>query len=1205
MADTQNGGGGHGRGAMVGVVAAIAATMALVSGVGGDHGRSATPPSASAVSYPRHRPSHDALCKLLRDHYALGTGNDACAEAKRRFRRAGSLVIVATVPDPVESRLGAVFDEMVEAFDLAAVEAGYEADGYAIPWATGAPAAAQESRTRLDGANETLWHRRGSQARVKPGALLFRRAVPTPDAPLLLVLLVGENATSGVHPKAFRHALDFACEVGPADAPIRLLGPTYSGSARSVADGFDAWRARLRERDESHETNSGACRRAFDALSGSATNPQVAEILRRNGDTFLSMQIPDDVLRRHMLEFLRKSGAEDRDVALLVESGTSYAESFATGSGPDPANASARKPPAANDADSGPLIVHYPLHLAQLRTERDRQLGPDGAGVLGFDANARAGLALPLAAPLARDVPPSQSPVVSANRAEIELEQSLGLLRTRGVRFVGLVGSDVEDVLFLAHEVRQELPDAQIFTASSDLLYIHPRHVADFLGAWVFSTYSPAPSSQAWDSGPDGRRSPIAFSSTNQEGAFDALLALVADASPSRWEELLDKMRGTHRRATRGSASPAIWISVVGRDAIWPKDRLEIAATEEATKVEAFAWPAKLAPWRLPASDAQSPRRLASLSFLLFLTFVLAGSAMLAALALDVLPWGLGARICARLPALTRLLAPRDPDGRAWLGRIGVHVAVAGVVVAWLAVASAGTPAWAPPNESPSDFAAGLQWILGVVAFVALCSPVVGLLGCAGGPLLERLLGSRRAAAVGVGLASLLFLGGFRSAALDVFAHGFDLERILWYRRSTALASGLSMLVPVTLLGAAAVVAGLASGRRRRLDACRAGVDCFADAGDPVPGHLADRVCLFLGMPPSFLRRAPRHTEPLARALPWIAAGIVATSLVLGTSRWHVRTPDPIWLELFVVSLGLAIAARVTADAVRCVQSWLSLRRLLRALAAGPLADAFDRLPPTLARSFGLSLHERPLDAVQLRRSLDAVSRLEALAKDAGGELADELRRAAKENDLAEGQALAPELCGVAAEGRPTFAFETQLARRLASLARTLSERLDATNGFSVNLSGDTPAAGGSTGRIAVAKLREATEDFVAGEETRFLSFVFAHMKAMATSAVFGICALLLAAGSYPLQPQNLILNAVLAGLVVIVGLVLMLLVQVERDDLLSRIANRTPNRVDWDMSFVTQIGLYVALPVATVLVTHFPALGAPLADLVGWIHGG
>jgi hypothetical protein len=104
------------------------------------------------------------------------------------------------------------------------------------------------------------------------------------------------------------------------------------------------------------------------------------------------------------------------------------------------------------------------------------------------------------------------------------------------------------------------------------------------------------------------------------------------------------------------------------------------------------------------------------------------------------------------------------------------------------------------------------------------------------------------------------------------------------------------------------------------------------------------------------------------------------------------------------------------------------------------------------------------------------------------------------------------------------------------------------------------------------------------------------HLRVLAS--VLSVVPLLLIAASlvYPLQPQRF-LELVLWGLLIgVVSTVIWVYIQMERNELLSRIARTTPNRVGFDRSFVTSILTYL-LPLISLVLAQFPYVSDTLSS--------
>src|SRR5262249_8417387 len=139
--------------------------------------------------------------------------------------------LVVLTPDPVELSRGDGFDSVLEGVEEAigrgvVVEDGsrvdYVRDRHWFPWKGGEPG---RDRTKC-------WER-------MPGVVLYRPSVVT--AAPLLVLFVGETPTWGLRWRQFDAAIQMVRRyAGHGYAGrVAILGPTYSGTARSLAAGLE------------------------------------------------------------------------------------------------------------------------------------------------------------------------------------------------------------------------------------------------------------------------------------------------------------------------------------------------------------------------------------------------------------------------------------------------------------------------------------------------------------------------------------------------------------------------------------------------------------------------------------------------------------------------------------------------------------------------------------------------------------------------------------------------------------------------------------------------------------------------------------------------------------------------------------------------------------------------------------------------------
>jgi hypothetical protein len=76
---------------------------------------------------------------------------------------------------------------------------------------------------------------------------------------------------------------------------------------------------------------------------------------------------------------------------------------------------------------------------------------------------------------------------------------------------------------------------------------------------------------------------------------------------------------------------------------------------------------------------------------------------------------------------------------------------------------------------------------------------------------------------------------------------------------------------------------------------------------------------------------------------------------------------------------------------------------------------------------------------------------------------------------------------------------------------------------------------------------------------------------------------------TYPFQPQRFLFILVLLLIMVTGPLTVLILLQMNRDEVLSRIAKSEPGKVTWDRHFISQMVLYGVLPLFSVIASQFP----------------
>src|SRR5262249_25474821 len=139
----------------------------------------------------------------------------------------------------------------------------------------------------------------------------------------------------------------------------------------------------------------------------------------------------------------------------------------------------------------------------------------------------------------------------------------------------GVLATDKRDHIYLAEEIARHRPDVLPFTLESSLLYLHPDAVGFMRGTLIASTYPLNPRMQQltrWFS-----RNAQQFGGSPGQGVYNALALLLerpdilldyrAPRAPSEGRSERDDEECVRSTA---ACAPAVWLSVVGRDALLP-----------------------------------------------------------------------------------------------------------------------------------------------------------------------------------------------------------------------------------------------------------------------------------------------------------------------------------------------------------------------------------------------------------------------------------------------------------------------------------------------------------------------------------------------------------------------------------------------------------------------------------------------------------
>ncbi|MBI1816669.1 MAG: hypothetical protein HYR72_16955 [Deltaproteobacteria bacterium] len=1219
--------------------------------------------------------------------------------------------LVATVPDPLDSGSGWLFDRYVDAIERAVAATEYLLDRHSFPWEC-----AREARKQCaeKGGEPTDACRLASLHRRQPGVLLFRRPGKHGEKPgeLLVVYLVGETPTWGVHKPALKRALDAACPVrdghGKCPQEIRLLAPTFSGSAESLRIAIEEW-SRLDRSLRPIPINPN-----FRIISGSASdyaNKATLDPLSVGG--FHATTVTSEAEIETVVKYFERWNVDACRVAMLKEANTAYGRGVVRGEGWGDACLS------LGDSSGGVggggrrgvqvqdwLVLPFPSNISQVRSayERGKSRNPAANGDL-----PRAALEFSLEeGEAARDVPPAQSPRMTSNTDDLVLASILSTISRERIQYVGILATDVRDTLFLAEQIRRYCPDVRLFTVSSDLLYTHPDHSSALEGMLVASSYPLFSKNQMWTDRIGGRHLRQQFSDSGSEGTYNATLALL-----DKRDWLVDYATPFTNFEHGHKRRPPVWLTVVGRGDLWPlmyRDAGSYSHSDyvfgagggdvDTRKVTAGGW------GQIQSGFARVLIALISLFCLLncagyFYAVVASWYAhRRTAGGLAAAPDGARVRRTRHWRVLDVLRPPRR-----WRQRRehALYVAV-GFVALLLAYASLARLVFLVVKFEPSSTpdieigkwtvtAKNLDCATMIVAQLCMRALVVASIVAVTGvlrPSLSRPLANARRWLrwFGVGLhgrrdAVGVFVGvscvALSAAVLDwwlrvlrmgvaspksivpsiaaelariwpVGLPGQIVERLSWWvptdfpqlflERAGDVLGGVSPLAPLLCLGAGWYVWSFCHLRRLRF--LRTLV---------VPNPLLER---------------PSWQLPSRRLAPRLQRGADDAGLE-GFESWVVRTARspwrwglPLWISTVVivlvgvvpcawlwrrclpsfegpgfdalVQIGFALLYGGVALAfLQFMALWYQTRRLLRRLTLHPMIEAYSALPNRISQK----LHQRMFAHVPtvtelglpIERWRALVLKADRIAEDLHRELNAAVRGANKYPQAA--AAVHPGIVWSqfsqnmekAEMAASTFAQDLESAARqwgtvrvtrsvtqqlLSQGARSLVKLLevfwrrgpipgrpkrdDKTGDHGEATKHDTSAPPNPLGEVGEWLLD--AEDFVAIQVVTFLTQTFVHLRNLMVLTTIGALLLLLTITAYPFQPQRLLLLFIWVVILTIVGGVVMVFVQMNRNEVLSRITHTKPNKVSFDASFLSSILTYGVLPVLTLLATMFPQIG-------------
>jgi len=1049
--------------------------------------------------------------------------------------------VVATLPDPVDSHFAREFDLFLAAIRRAMEQSGYVQDRHCLAWPTpGSKLTPEELEAR----------------RHLPGLVIYRHdgSVSDGDSPRFLALaLAGEMPTWGVRQEAFEAALDLAwwLNVRPPrkPPPLKILGPTFSGSARSLSIALRGWL-------------DGRFSAGIDVIlvSGTATDPSLRPVIRRllgcpDDDAFLgstcgrhrarievvSAATPADQLQSKLLDDFVPTilgRLPPHAVAFLQES-SEYGTSF-------------------DEERSTYHVLPFPMHISHLRTEYDKGR-PDEASETPLPGGLESGPAERQTLGLelgdlrqTRDSLPLYDPSRSPSSQDLVLANILETIARYRIELVLIIATNALDKVFLAEKIQQYAPDVRLATFEGDLLLAHPRALKATRGMLVASSYPltfPGPHERRAEEGGQS----FHFASDNAQGIFEATRCLAGGGCDKALER-------------------EVWISAVGNGNLVPLKSFQAEAAPEAQRRLAALGELLARPGQLSATPRTArPEAIPPRGWTLLFTLVSAGLALL--LVHSGWHYRRGRPLLAGLIAAARPEPERTPLWRAFIALLPLSVALPYCLLS------------GPYLYRADDvFSLGKPTSLLAVALLAVLvlASVFSLVGLwrhsRADPRLESATGRelRRARLVVFAPAVITTAAAFSLFVLMLWivyqyqraSEGGDI--VLLLDRSILIGTGLSPLLP-SLLMFSVLILWLFMG----LDRC----EKFELLPDPEEAE-------GLGSTLTLLRKSLR---PAAFPAFWTYAPLALVLLVIPFLYLAYYYPSPgsilprpvilksVELHRFDIVLSLLFAG-VVVLAVNAGASLLVAWRVFNRLMSRLALLRFEGEPASRAVG-GVGGEEGEGKAPS--RWLDRVREASELTETTRAHL-DERRQAAFDA-LFEIRASVPagELASdlEVVDGSPGPRWRNS-ARAWLALARWLERRAE-------------------TGDTLEAPFLDRARDFFAFHTALLCRAVKQQLGQLMAFMTAALLLSLLMLISYPFEPGRVLLFYLESLVILGMGVSLYVIFRMERQPVLSLLAGTEPEKVAWRRALFGRLAVYAAVPILSLLAGSFPELRQALMGLV------
>jgi hypothetical protein len=449
-----------------------------------------------------------------------------------------------------------------------------------------------------------------------------------------------------------------------------------------------------------------------------------------------------------------------------------------------------------------------------------------------------------------------------------------------------------------------------------------------------------------------------------------------------------------------------------------------------------------------------------------------------------------------------------------------------------------------------------------------------------------------------------------------------DERFVFFFRRSVAVESGLSPLVPTLLIGL--IITAWAIWHRDRISLLQQFTEFEVAALDRASAKKKEK-----GSPDSAFTQASTRAQQIRDALfrlapdGWAAVLLVLTlALALALWRQFDRTvesiallKDPRWfpssfdlLFRFGLLTGLALTTWCLYRFVNTLRYFIAFLHNVRSM---PLNSAFDRLPQRLARvtrpTLGSAAHEPTVESmVEMQCShLHRIYEHGALTNDREDPARGRAIRAAMKalRDPIPNEAL--DMPGQPGPGKQFTALYQALEEcwatepgdaEVARLSAFVADPGQSDEAAKMSTTGRFRRMFG--GRIGLWV--RAAEELAACQVVQYIDWVLHHLFRLAFVLLVIVVLVTVLISSYPFQPHSTI-KVIFFGLVLLTAVsIVAALIRLNRDEVMSRVNKTAPGVITWDTPFILNVALFGLVPLLAILSAEFPAIRS---ILFAWVE--